>query len=147
MRLQSLQISKARLRNPLLSAYPQGKEGEALKGPFLNFYHYKLCWFTGPWHSKRCSGPCQASALIQSYHQHQAGKSCSFYTDWPLTGNRQLIHQKLYIIGNYLGQNKTGWCGGGVEETLPPYSQNTEQCLLWVTQGFHSPNCTRSPLG
>ena len=35
MGLQVLQISKARLRSPLLGAYHQGNEGKALKGPFL----------------------------------------------------------------------------------------------------------------
>ena len=39
MGLQALQISEAKLRNPLLGEYSQEKVEEALKGPFLNFYH------------------------------------------------------------------------------------------------------------
>ena len=49
--------------------------------------------------NKGCSGLCPASVPTQSCSLSQAGKSCPLYTDWPLTGNGQLIHQKLHIIG------------------------------------------------
>ena len=56
--------------------------------------------------NKGCLGFCPASAPRQSYCLHQAGSRGPFYTDWPLTRNRQLSHQKPYIIRNNLGQTK-----------------------------------------
>ena len=124
--LQALQISEARRRIHLLSAYPQGKEGEALKRSFLNFY--QILWATLipcvliHWNqqsreirdrlSKKCSGPHPISALTKNCHQCQVGKCWHLYTDCPLTKNTRKIHQKLYIIGNNLGQTKM-WRGVG----------------------------------
>ena len=139
--LQALQISEARLRNPLLSAYPQGKEGKALEGPFLKFFQtlwaMLVPWALIHWNQqsreirerciKGCSWPFPALALIQICHQHKAKKSWSFYTDWSFTENRQLIHQKLYIIGNNLCRQRLV---AGVRETLPPTLLKTEQCFF-----------------
>ena len=46
--LQALQISVARLRNPLLNAYLRGNKEEALKEPFWNIYH-TLQAMLAPW--------------------------------------------------------------------------------------------------
>ena len=74
--------------------------------------------------SKGNSGPHPASDLIQSWHQHQAGKSWSFSTDWPRTCNQQLTHQKLYITGNNLGQTKTCGIRAGEHIHHLPWSLN-----------------------
>ena len=69
--------------------------------------------------NKGCSGTRQASALRQSCRQHQAGKSCPFYKDRPLIGNRHSIHQKPYIIWKNMGQNKLCCKGMGKRSHHP----------------------------
>ena len=93
----------------------------------MNFYQTMLAlpWILFHWkqqsreirncHRKRYSGPHPALVFTQSCYQHQPGKSWTFYIDWLLTWNRQLIHQKLHIIGNNLGETKT--CGAGERNT------------------------------
>ena len=57
---------------------------------------------------------------------------------------KQLFKQKLYIIGNKLGQTKMKSIEAG--GTYPQFSQKTEQCLPGEIQGPHPVNHNRSTL-
>ena len=138
-RIQTLQNSKVGLTKPLLGTYLWRKEGESPKETFMNFYT-TLCWLLlGPYSTENSEaerlefGTAKVFMVLPSLSSHTklpsvpSRKELTFYTDWPLTQNRELIHQRLYIIGNNLGQTKT--CGPGVREytsifpedsTVPP---------------------------
>ena len=77
------------------------------------------------WHNKGCLWPCPASAPRESCCVCQAGKSYIFYTDWPLTGNGQLIHQKPYITRKKLGQSKLRGEGAGKHSHHLPWKLNS----------------------
>ena len=55
--------------------------------------------------NKGCSGPHPASGLIEM-PSGPSVKELPLVPYCPLIGNRQLIHQKQFIIGNHLGQIK-----------------------------------------
>ena len=94
------------------------------------------------WFSKGESGPCSLG-LHTELPSTPVGKNWPSYTDWPLPWSGQLIHQKLYIIGNKLGHTKIGGAGeGGIHAQ---FSQKTEQCLLGESKGSHPPYCNESP--
>ena len=68
---------------------------------------------------------CGWQQLCQSCCLPHAGRSCIFCTDWPLTGNEQLIHQKPYITGTNLGHSKTCGTWAGKHSYHIPRRQNS----------------------
>ena len=154
-----LQNSRARLKKPLLGAYLQRKGRESPKEPFMNFYQI-LCWLLlRPYSAENSRAERLEIGTARSilgpvlpWLSHRAAISAkqeraAFFKDWSLAWNKELINQKLYIIGNNLGQTKM--CGTGTGEHthhLPWKLRSTSWGGGGVTQGSHPPDCTRGPL-
>ena len=112
------QNSPARFRSPLLGTYLWGKEREILREAFLNFSQPGQDTLV-PWVSSEASWVESAEigtarriqGSAQRCHQCQAEELPHLHR---LALHVKWTHQKLYIIGNDLGQTKV--CGAGAGE-------------------------------